>query len=196
MSNRVSTTLQPGTTALPHLMTIWEAGSDLAQALPRLKAYAGDRCKMTLDPDEIDVTGIRNPHATGADGDMPLIYAESANSHVDLMHPAWTAILVVQAAGHHLGIVDFRPNKPCECDDYPSDAPRALAVLESGQIVIMSDHHTHWMTAAEDGSRFIGIHLEYEERPEPADAVRRFERILEAHGFGVKLDAPSREPGA
>lgn len=194
-SHRAAATAQPLDLSLPHLLDIWALDDDAARALPALRHYVAPRCAMTLDPDEIDVTGIRDPSGVGVAADMPLLYCESAQPHVDLMHPAWTAILVLRSAGHRLGLIDFQPTKPGLCDEYAPGTARAVNVLAPGMIVLMSDHHTHWLDAAPDESRFVGIALEYETRPTRADVEARLERILAAHGFPVRLGAAAAATG-
>lgn len=173
---------------LAHILDLWLIDDDFARVMPALKAYVAPRCGMTLDPDEIDITAINAPNGDRAKH-VPLLYCDSANEHVDLSHPEWTAILVVQASSHKLGLADYRPAKSVECCDYGDDRARAEIPLRAGQVMVLNDHHTHWLTPAADGSRFIGIALEYDLRPSRESVEAALRAILAAHGFPMTADA-------
>jgi hypothetical protein len=173
---------------LDDLIRVWTADADILAALPALQAYVAPRCRGELDPDEVDLTYA--PRNAGAP-EMSILHCYSANAHADLWHPAWTAILVVQSAGHRVGLVDYRPKKGVEACDYAADTPRREIALAPGQIVWLNDHHTHWLTPAADESRFISINLDFENTEEPEAITARFRALLAAHGM---LTPPEPEP--
>lgn len=163
-----------------NLLDLWPADPDIAAALPGLHAYIAERCTGDLDPDEVDITHSGRP---GGVPPISVLHCYSASAHVDLMHPRWTAILVVQARGHRLGVLDYRPARSVDANDHPPDTPRHEVALAPGQLILLDDHHTHWLRAAPDNSRFIGVNIDLDARADRAAIAARFRALLAAHGL-------------
>jgi hypothetical protein len=92
-----------------------------------------------------------------------------AKSHVDLDFPAWSALWVLQARGHRLGIADHVPPHPAETTRRPLGSPGLINLpLAVDSIVLFNAHRTHWMDAVPGQPRpmMFAASFDFPERPD------------------------------
>ena len=146
------------------LAEAWPAPAEFcafrARVLERAKA------QMALPPAD-GITGASL--AVGAAGTVGVLASPRAKPHVDLDFPAWSALWVLQAQGHRLGIADHVPTHPAETTRRPLRAPGLLSLpLAVDSIVLFHAHHTHWMDAVPGRPRpvLFAASFDFPERPD------------------------------
>lgn len=77
---------------------------------------------------------------------IDIVVSPRALPHTDASYPEWSALWVLQALGHRLGIADHRPTEPVLPTRRPRKARNATSVHPRA-IVLFNAHRTHWIDA-------------------------------------------------
>lgn len=100
---------------------------------------------------------------------VSILFAQAVGPHVDDWHPEWSALWVMQASGHGLGMADHRPKRRGGVVRRRPLRSRSVIQPVAGQIVLLNLHRTHWLDRAQDGSLFIVAVFDFDTRPERAE---------------------------
>jgi hypothetical protein len=114
--------------------------------------------------DGITAVGVAvSPSAT-----IGVLASPRAKPHVDADFPEWSALWVLQAYGHHLGIADHVPTYPNETTRRPLRSPGLISVpLQVDSVVLFNAHRTHWMDSVTGRPRplMFAASFDFSERP-------------------------------
>ena len=125
-------------TAVP-LAEAWPAPADF---LP-LRAPLLQRAKAQIALAIADgITGVSLAIAPAQT--IAVLASPRARPHVDASYPAWSALWVLQACGHRLGIADHVPTYPNATTRRPLRSPGLISLpLAVDSIVLFNAHRTH-----------------------------------------------------
>ncbi|HUB47969.1 MAG TPA: hypothetical protein VMB73_23570, partial [Acetobacteraceae bacterium] len=112
---------------------------------------------------------------------IAVLASPRAKPHVDLDYPAWSALWVLQARGHRLGIADHVPIHPTETTRRPLRSPGVSNVpLAVDSIVLFNAHRTHWMDAVPGRARpvMFAASFDFSERPDRQTVEERIRSVV------------------
>ncbi len=126
------------------------------------------------------ITAVRVAVAPAAT--IGVLASPRAKPHVDADYPEWSALWVLQACGHHLGIADDVPTYPTETTRRPLRSPGLICVpLQVDSIVLFNAHRTHWMDTV-PGRRphpvMFAASFDFSERPDRQTVEARIRTAL------------------
>jgi hypothetical protein len=108
-----------------------------------------------------------------------------AKSHVDLDFPAWSALWVLQARGHRLGIADHVPPHPAETTRNPLRSPGLINLsLAVDSIVLFHAPRTHRVDAVRGQPHLVMFpaSFDFSERPTRHTVEARISAALQGLG--------------
>jgi len=146
------------------LAEAWPAPADFYGFGARLLERA--RAQLAL-PIADGITGVSL--AVGPARNIAVLASPRARPHVDPSYPPWSALWLLQACGHRLGIADHVPIHPAETTRRPLRAPGLLSLpLAVDSIVLFNAHRTHWMDAVPGRPRpvLFAASFDFPERPD------------------------------
>jgi hypothetical protein len=144
-------TMPAASSTAPTLAEAWPAPTEFR----RFRAVLLERAKRNMAlPIADGITGVSVAVSSGPA--IAVLASPRARPHVDPSYPEWSALWVLQARGHHLGIANHVPARPAETTRRPLRSPGLLSrLLAVDSIVLFNAHRTHWMDAVPGRPRSV-----------------------------------------
>lgn len=166
------------------LAEAWPAPADLRAFRAALLERARTQLRQRADQEfrieiEEGVTGVSVTVSPGRT--IGILVSPCAKPHVDLDFPAWSALWVLRARGHHLGIADHVPINPADTTRRPLRSPGLTNLpLAVGSIVLFNARRTHWMDAVPGRPRpvMFAASFDFSERPDRQTVEARIRTAL------------------
>jgi hypothetical protein len=162
-------------TAAP-LAEAWPAPDDLCS----FRAYLLERAQSQIALSVADgITGVSLAIAPART--IAVLASPRARPHVDTSYPAWSALWVLQACGHRLGIADHVPTYPNATTRRPLRSAGLTSLpLAIDSIVLFNAHRTHWMDAVPGRPRpvMFAASVDFPDRPDRQTVEERIRAAL------------------
>ena len=123
-------------------------------------------------------SGAIHTQSIGLSTQIGLLRCWRAVPHVDDDVPEWTALFVLQSAGHQLGTANHIPKGTSELSRKPGTRrqPHIYVPLIVGQIVLFNAHRTHWMDAVPGKKIMAAAFFDFPVFPSEAAVLSRVEK--------------------
>lgn len=154
----------PTVLAAAPLAEAWPAPADLRAFRARLLERAKTQIALPIADGISGVSLAVAPART-----IAVLASPRARPHVDPSYPTWSALWVLQAHGHRLGIADHVPANPAEITRRPLRSPGLTSLpLAVDSILLFNAHRTHWMDAVPGRPRpvMFAATFDFSERPD------------------------------
>jgi hypothetical protein len=146
------------------LAEAWRAPADRHAFRDRLLERAKTQIALPI------ADGINSVSLTVAPArTIAVLASPRARPHVDPTYPTWSALWVLEAHGHRLGIADHVPTNSAEITRRPLRSPGLASLpLTLDSIVLFNVHRTHWMDAVPGQLRpvLFAASFDFSERPD------------------------------
>jgi hypothetical protein len=146
------------------LAEAWPAPADLRAFRARILQRAKTQIALPIAD---GITGVSLAVAPATT--IAVLASPRARPHVDPSYPTWSALWVLQARGHRLGIADHVPANPAETTRRPLRSSGLTSLpLVVDSVVLFNAHRTHWMDAVPGQPRpvLFAASFDFSERPD------------------------------
>jgi hypothetical protein len=171
--------LIPGRSPDADLVVVWQPVASVGKAHDHLCALIDRRMSQHIVTDEgvagdtIDIEHDVHAIAIG------ILYSRIARPHVDDDFSEWSALWVLRAGGHVMGITDRRPSNPPMAGRRPLKSPKPTYVpLRVGKFVFFNAYRTHWMYKASNQSVMVAASFGFAFRPTRSDVEERIRSAI------------------
>jgi hypothetical protein len=160
---RAARAAPPPRTTAP-LAEAWPAPADLRAFRGRLLKRAKTQIALPIAD---GITGVSLAIAPAST--IAVLASPRARPHIDPSYPTWSALWVLQARGHRLGIADHVQVNPAETTRHPLRSPGLTSLpLAVDSILLFNAHRTHWVDAVPGQPRpvLFAASFDFSERPD------------------------------